>query len=352
MLVTLVVVVGLYVFVGNSGVLSFGHVSFMSIGAYVAAWLTVPPFRKEVLFPHLPQALRNADVPDLPTAVVSGLAAAIFALVIGFPLMRISGMAASLALFAVLLIVNNVASNWDDWTRGTLAVLGVPTNTDLLRALIGAAACIAVAYAFQQTKVALRLRASREDEIAAKAIGVDIARDRHVALVVSGFIVGVGGFLFAQYQGSFNPDAFYLGLTFTTIAMLVIGGMNSLAGAITGTVVVSALSVGLRNIESGVSLGPVVIPAKPGVREVGLGLLMLLILLFRPKGITHGREAVWPGWILPSIWGRNAASRATKLSNVGQVNEPEGGDANAAMPNAASSPVRRQSPPSSRHEDH
>jgi branched-chain amino acid transport system permease protein len=310
MLVTMVFVVGFYVFVGDSGILSFGHASFMAIGAYVAAWLTIPPERKDVLFPHLPALLRGAELAPLPAAVIAGLAAAAFAFVIGWPLMRISGMACALALFAILLIVNNVASNWEDWTRGTLAVLGVPTNTDMNSALAVAILAICAAYLYQHTKSALRLRSAREDEVAAKAIGVDIARERRIALVLSAFIVGVGGFLFAQYQGSFNADAFYLTITFTTIAMLVIGGMRSLTGAVVGTAVVSALSVSLRNVEAGASVGPLILPPRPGLREVGLAFVMLAILILRPRGLTGGREIASPAPLLRRVF-RRAPTPAT-----------------------------------------
>jgi branched-chain amino acid transport system permease protein len=307
MLINMVFVIGLYVFVGNSGILSFGHASFMAVGAYVAAWLTIPPERKDVLFPHLPAILRSAEVAPLPAAITAGLIAALLAVVIGLPLMRLSGMACALALFAVLLIINNVASNWDDWTRGTLAVLGVPTNTDINSALAGVLGAIAAAYIYQHTKGALRLRASRDDEVAAKSLGVDVAKERRIALTVSAFIVGIGGFLFAQYQGSFNADAFYLNITFITIAMLVIGGLNSLTGAVLGTIVVSALSVGLRNVESGIAIGPLVIPPRLGLREVGLALLMLAILILRPRGLTGGREVGSPRPLLRWLSRRTTA---------------------------------------------
>jgi branched-chain amino acid transport system permease protein len=316
MLVNMVFVIGLYVFVGNSGILSFGHASFMAVGAYVAAWLTIPPERKDVLFPHLPAILRSAEVAPLPAAIAAGLIAAVLAVVIGLPLMRLSGMACALALFAVLLIINNVASNWDDWTRGTLAVLGVPTNTDINSALAGVLGAIGAAYIYQHTKGALRLRASRDDEVAAKSLGVDVAKERRIALTVSAFIVGIGGFLFAQYQGSFNADAFYLNITFITIAMLVIGGLNSLTGAVLGTIVVSALSVGLRNLESGIAIGPLVISPRLGLREVGLALLMLAILILRPRGLTGGREVGSPGPLVRRMLRRLPPQRARRLKEA------------------------------------
>ena len=161
-------------------------------------------------------------------------------------------------------------------------------------ALVGALATIAAAYIFKETKTGLRVRASREDEIAARAIGVNLARDRGIAFVLSAFFVGLGGFLYAQFLGVFNPEAFYLNITFIVIAMLVVGGTKSVAGAVVGPVAVSVLTYGLRQVERGADLGVVRVPARPGLQEVGLALAMLLILWFRPRGITGGNEITWP----------------------------------------------------------
>lgn len=293
-LIEIVLVVGLYLFAGNSGILSFGHTSFMAIGAYVTALLTVPVERKEALLPELPDWLLNASLDPLPAALVAVGVAALFGLVIAVPITRLSGLAASLAMFAVLLVVHVVASNWDDVTRGKGSMIGVPATIDVWWALIGAIVAVVVAFAFQESKLGLRLRASREDEVAARAIGSSIVFDRCVAFVLSAALVGLGGFLYAQFQSSFNPDAFYLQITFVTIAMLVIGGLGSLAGAVVGVAAVSALTEGLRQIEAGVDVGFARVSAPRGLAEVGLALLMLAILVFRPAGLTGGRELHWP----------------------------------------------------------
>jgi branched-chain amino acid transport system permease protein len=294
MLIDLVLVVGLYVFAGNSGILSFGHMSFMAIGAYVTAFLTIAPIQKHFLLPGLPGFVADTAFAPIPAALVAAGSAALFALVLAAPLMRLIGLASSLAMFSVLLIVYVTASNWDSVTRGQGALLGVPTNTTMWTALVWALLAMTAAYFFQQSRVGLRLRATREDEVAARAIGIGVVFERTVAFCLSAFIVGIGGFEFAQFIGSFNPDAFYLGITFITIAMLVIGGLGSLAGAVIGTVVVSALLEGLRQLESGVSIGSLHVSAPGGLREVGVGALMLLILVFRPAGLTGGEEIRWP----------------------------------------------------------
>jgi branched-chain amino acid transport system permease protein len=136
----------------------------------------------------------------------------------------------------------------------------------------------------------LRLRAAREDEYAARSVGIRVFPERYVAFVLSAFLVGAAGFLYAQFLTSFTADEFFVQLTFLTIAMLVVGGINSLSGAVIGTVVVSVIAELLRRVEQGVDLGVVSIPDRPGIESVGLALLMLVILIFRPQGITGGRE--------------------------------------------------------------
>src|SRR5437588_11580091 len=109
MLINLVLVVGLYMFVGNSGVLSFGHVAFMSLGAYISALLSIPVVTKGVLLPKLPMWLGSTELSLVPTILITAGIVVVFAAVVGFPLMRLSGLAAALATFAVLLVVYNVA---------------------------------------------------------------------------------------------------------------------------------------------------------------------------------------------------------------------------------------------------
>jgi branched-chain amino acid transport system permease protein len=294
MLVNLVLVVGLYVFAGNSGILSFGHVSFMAVAAYVTALVTIPHAIKTILLPALPEWLQSTQLSPALAGLTAAACCAIFAALIGFPLMRLSGIAAALGMFIVLLIVRVVANNWDAVTRGQEAMVGVPTTTTMTSALVAALIAILIAYAFQESRVGRKLRASREDEVAAKALGISIIRERRIALVVSAVVVGMGGFLFAGLQGTFSPDAFFLVITFNTIAMLVIGGMNSLSGAVIGTVLISALLEGLYRLEDGFAVAGVSVKEHPGLSGLGLALVMIAILIFRPDGITRGRE-IFPG---------------------------------------------------------
>ena len=296
-LIKLSVVVGLYIFAGNSGVLSFGHIAFMGIGAYVASWLVIPPETKEVLLPGLPEVLARAQWPPTFGAATAGAVAAAFALVVGWPLMRLNGIAASIGTFAVLAAVNAVLSNWTSMTGGQRSLYGLPPYTDRFVALAWALAALAAAWAHQQSRSGFRLRGSREDETAARAAGVNVQRDRLVAFVIGAFFVGAAGALYAHFLGVVVAREFFLKLTFITIAMLVIGGIGSLAGAVAGVIVVTVLSDVLRHVERGVDLGFVQVPSRPGLQEVGLAILMLAILIFRPRGLTGGREIAVPRFL-------------------------------------------------------
>src|SRR6202011_5459655 len=102
-----------------------------------------------------------------------------------------SGLSAGLATFAVLITVNVVISQWDSVTRGAQGLQGVPTDTGMYGTLVWALITMAAAFAFQKTRFALRLRASREDEVAANSIGVNVAMERSIAFAISAFFVGV-----------------------------------------------------------------------------------------------------------------------------------------------------------------
>ncbi len=296
MLINIMVVTGLYVFVGNSGVLSFGHISFMCLGAYMTAWLTIPPFMKSVTLRGLPDFILHSQLPMWIATPLSGLLAAVFALIVGRIIMRLSGIAASIATFGLLGVVNNVYSNWDSVTGGQGSIVGTPPTMNVWIGWIGATVAIIIAYLYAISRSGLALRAARDESVAASASGIDIVRERLIAFVVSAFIIGLAGALYAHFLSIVNPGSFYLRTTFITLAMLVVGGMYSLTGAVVGVVVLSALIELLRDLEKGVTVGSTVIGIPNGVQEIAIGLIMVAILMFLPAGLTRNRELTWSGW--------------------------------------------------------
>jgi branched-chain amino acid transport system permease protein len=290
MLIMVVLVIGLYVFVGNTGVTSFGHVAFICIGAYCTAWLTLPLPLKKLNMPGLPSLLHTNNLPVPVSVLAAGALAALVALIIGIPLLRLAGIAASIATLAVYMVTVISYSNWDAVTLGTSSIVGMPRYADAWTVLAWVALVAIAARLFETSNIGLRARAARDDEVAARSIGIDILAGRLTSYILSAFILGCGGALYAHFLGTISVDAFSLNMTFVTLAMLVVGGSRSLIGAVTGTVFISLVVELLRQLERGVDISVTVLSLPPGSQELGIALVMLCMLLVRPRGIL-------PEWI-------------------------------------------------------
>jgi branched-chain amino acid transport system permease protein len=288
-LVSVAIVVAIYVFVGNSGVLSFGQISFVAVGAFTAGVMTIPLESKAGVLPQLFPLLGEHTVGNVVSLVLAACAGGVFALIVGLPLMRLSGLAAGIATFAVLEVTHNVLREWTKIGPGATTLSLVPETTDALQATIGALLVVTAAFAYQRSRFGRRLRASREDPAAARGVGVDVHRERLWAFVASGALAGFGGGLLVHLLGSITTEQVYLELTFLTLAMLVVGGLTSLWGAVVGALAVSGLHSFLVEAEQGVDVG-VSLDLPQGTRLIFLGAIMALVLIVRPSGLTGGRE--------------------------------------------------------------
>jgi branched-chain amino acid transport system permease protein len=292
-IVSVAIVVAIYVFVGNSGVLSFGQISFVAVGAFAAGVMTIPLESKTGVLPDLYPLLRDHTIGNFSSLVLAAAAGGLFAFLVGVPLMRLSGLAAGIATFAVLEITHNLLREWTKIGPGATTLALVPETTDLLQAAIGTVAVIAIAFAYQRSRLGRSLRATREDPAAARAVGIDVHRQRLWAFTLSGTLAGLAGGLYVHMLGSITADQVYLELTFITLAMLVIGGVSSLWGAVVGALAVSGLDSFLSEAEQGVGVG-FTIDLPQGARLVILGTLMAAVLVLRPSGLTGGREFSLP----------------------------------------------------------
>jgi len=292
-LVNVSIVVALYVFIGNSGVLSFGHVSFVAVGAWAAGILSMPVAEKPAIMPNLAGFLRDTTVGNVGSLAIAAGVGAVYALVVGLPLMRLSGLAAGIATFGVLEITHNVLRYWEKIGPGLNTFSAVPETTGLWQAAVGALIAVAVAFVYQRSRYGRMLRATREDAAAARAVGVSVYGQRLVAFTLSGALAGLAGGLYVHLL-PVNAEVLYLDLTFITLAMLVIGGLTSLWGAVVGAVVVSAVDSFLAEAENGVHLPGGTLDLPSGTRIVVVGALMALVLILRPTGLTAGREIPLP----------------------------------------------------------
>jgi branched-chain amino acid transport system permease protein len=288
-LVNVAIVVALFVFIGNSGVLSFGHVSFVAVGAWAAGILSMPVEEKPAIMPNLAGFLRDTTVGNISSLAIAAAVGAVYALVVGLPLMRLSGLAAGIATFGVLEITHNVLRYWETIGPGLSTFSAVPETTGLLQAAVGAVLAVAVAFAYGRSRYGRMLRATREDAAAARAVGISVYGQRLVAFGLSGALAGLAGGLYVHLL-PLNAESLYLDLTFITLAMLVIGGATSLWGAVIGAVAVSGVDSVLAEAENGVHLFGRLVDLPSGTRIVVVGALMALVLILRPGGLTGGRE--------------------------------------------------------------
>ena len=325
-LVSLVAVVGFGIYSGNSGIMTFGHVAFMGIGAYAAGLLTIDPAIKAQALPNLIPALRDIQLPLIPATIVAIGVVAVAALLFGVPLSRLSAAATPIATLAMLMITYVILVGAADVTRGSQTFYGVPSDVDLWVALIAALVAIVVARLFRESVVGLRVRASREDELAARSMGVDVQKLRLVAWMLSAVVVGVAGVLLGQTLTAFSPKQFYFTLQFALVAMLVVGGPTTVTGAVGGSFVVALLMEVARRLEgviNGLTIGSVTLNGVFGLQEITLGLLILVVMYRRRDGLfgrTEFDEAIVERWLR-----RPQPSPATSVGESAHAGEPGGG---------------------------
>jgi branched-chain amino acid transport system permease protein len=294
--VTLMLVLGLQMFMGNSGILNWTYVGFVGIGAYAASILSTAPMVKQMGVPNMYPALVKLQMPVLPAVLMGGLVAAAIAAIIAWPLMRLSDAAGVITLFATLIVIHVILTQWDNVTNGPRTFFGVQQFTTIWIGAVAACVTLVVAHLFRESSLGLRVRATRDDRYAARAVGVNMVAVRYVTFVLSSFIAGFGGGLWAHYITSFSPKSFYVGEAFVLLSMLIIGGAGSVTGATVGAVVITVLREALRQLEGYLNNAQVFSFEVYGLTEVGVAMLLIIMLVWRPSGIVGGSELVLP-WV-------------------------------------------------------
>jgi branched-chain amino acid transport system permease protein len=289
-MINVIAVLGIGIYAGNSGIVSFGHVGFMAIGAYASGLLTISPIVEKTALPHLPEWLAGIGMPFLPALAIALVVVAAVAILIGIPVARLGGSSASIATLGFLVIVHVVLVASADFTRGSQTFFGVPRAVNLWVALPFAIAAIAIARAYRDSSAGLKLRASREDEIASTAVGVNVKLHRFIAWVLGAVLAGAAGALFAHFLGAFSPKDFYFNLTFVLLAMLILGGITTVSGAVGGAALIMVIIEFLRKLEGGVDLGAFSLPTVFGLTDIGIGIAILIVMYRLQDGLFGVRE--------------------------------------------------------------
>lgn len=288
--INLILVLGLQAFMGNSGILSFAHVGFMGVGAYASAVLSIPAQMRGMALPDLYPVLQAVQLSPYLAIAAGAIVAALLAAILSYPLMRLSDAAAVITSFALLVVLHTIMINWSAVTNGPRTLFGVPKATGLYLAAAAAVLAIAAALAFKESRTGLLLRAVRDDQVAAGAIGAHVSVLRWRGFVLSALLAGLAGGLWAHFITSFSPAAFYLRETFVILGMLVIGGAGTVSGAVLGAFAVTLVFETLRNTENAVNTAQLLPIQLVGLTEIVLALAMIAFLILRPRGLFGAVE--------------------------------------------------------------
>ncbi|MDQ7250341.1 branched-chain amino acid ABC transporter permease [Dongia sedimenti] len=286
----IILAVSLNVTNGFIGLFSLGHPAFMTVGGYVAAILVIPPERKAALLPDLPAFLAAQEWSFLPALIAGGSVAALVALIVGFPVLRLRGHYLAVATLGLIFIVQSFAVNLRGVTRGALGLSGLPELTNLWWVYLFCLVTIYVCWQLKHSSLGRTMLAIRENELAASCLGVKVARMRILSFVLGAFLAGIAGGLWVHLVTLISPSSFSFILAFEIVVMVVLGGTGSITGAVLVAVVLSVLTQLLRPVEEAANLF--------GASQMIVAFVVLVVLITRPKGLFGTAEPDLVGWLL------------------------------------------------------
>lgn len=286
---------------GFTGLFSLGHAGFMAIGAYTVALLTIPPEMKAMNFymkPILP-VLLDLNMPFIFALLMGGLVAAFFGFLIGAPVLKLTDDYLAIATLGFSEIIRVVFINMQSVTNGALGLKGIPqlnnnfiadifnmpAKSNLLWAGIVAILTIIFMKLLMNGSYGKAFKAIREDEIAARSMGINLFKHKVLSFTIGSFFAGIGGGLLAVSLGTIDPALFKFALTFNILLIVVLGGMGNINGTVISAIVITFAMEGLRFLDESMNLGFFQTPALPGMRMVVFSLILMLVVIFKKDNI-------------------------------------------------------------------
>ena len=285
---------------GFTGLFSLGQAGFMLVGAYSYAILTIPMAKRAAVYQYYNGGWVQFTIGVLPALLIAGVVAALFAALIGMPVLRLKGDYLAIATLGFAEIIRAIVQ-WDTigpLTNGSNLLKTYPTlknimpgNTVLFTFII-VGVCIGLILLLINSTYGRAFKAIRDDEVAAEAMGINLFHHKQMAFVVSSFFAGIGGALLAMYQGSLQANSFKSSMTYEILLIVVIGGLGSVSGSIMASFLFIACSEWwLRFLDSQTMLGSFKVPLlAPGFRMVVFSVVIMVVVLFFRKGIMGDRE--------------------------------------------------------------
>lgn len=305
---------------GFTGLFSLGQAGFMAIGAYTVAIFTVPTNLREAIFYVIPmnEALLGIELPFFVALVLGGLFAALIAVIIGLPVLRLKSDYLAIATLGVSEIIRIVFNNITSITNGPLGINRIPSISTMWLPFGVAFVSIGIMWLLINSSYGRAFKAIREDEIAAEAMGINLTFHKTLVFAVSAFFAAIGGGLYASLLASVAPSNFYFTLTYTFLLIIVLGGMGSLSGTVLSSFLVVIALEYLRVFDSSPAFGLDLPIFRAGLRMVIFSLALVLIVLFWRKGIMGDKELTWD-FVCEKI--TNIKAKFSKKSKTSKKNE-------------------------------
>lgn len=255
---------------GSAGLLSLGHAAFFGVGAYAAALLGT-----------------KAGWPIVLTVPAAGVVAAAVGAVVAIPTMRLVSIYFAVATLGIGEMIYVTLLNWVGFTRGPMGIRSIPAielpglsalGSGLVVTALVMLATLWLVHRLVHSYWGNALRALREDDACADAMGIDVGRLKLQSFAVACFLAGVAGALFAHTTGYISPESFRFGESILVLSMIVLGGLGSLYGSVIGAVILTVLPELLRDLGHW--------------RMIAVGGVLFLSILFLPKGLVGEVSAI------------------------------------------------------------
>ena len=294
---------------GFTGIFSLGQAGFMLIGAYVYGIFTIPQAARMDVYQYYNGGLVQFTLPWFVAMILGGLAAAFFAFLIGMPVLRLKSDYLAIATLGFAEIIRALFQ-WDKLgpvTNGSNMLRLFPVFNDFniknangqvsvylstLVPLLITGVCIGIIVLLINSTFGRALKAIRDDEIAAEAMGIRLASHKRLAFCISSFFAGVGGAMLAMYQTTVQAKSFTTAMTYEILLIVVIGGIGSVTGScISSFLFVAASEWWLRFLDQKQVIGGFEVPLlRNGFRLVVFSIIIMIVVLFFRQGIMGTKE--------------------------------------------------------------
>ena len=304
---------------GFTGLFSLGQAGFMLLGAYTYGILTIPVEQRENVYMYFDGGIVQFTVPVFVALIAAGVVAAIFAYLIGLPVLRLKSDYLAIATLGFAEIIRAVFQ-WDKLgplTNGSNLLRSYPTFSSVLFPFIVSGICIAIIVMMINSTYGRAFKAIRDDEVAAEAMGINLAHHKRIAFVVSSFFAGVSGALLAMYQTTIQASTLKSAMTYEILLIVVIGGIGSVTGSCISSFLFIIFSEWiLRFLDNDTYIGSFHVPLlRAGFRKVVFSVVIMIIVLFFRQGIMGTREFSIRG-IYNFLTGKSRKKKTAKGGNA------------------------------------